>query len=42
MSLLIPVIGSRFLIRGQDYKIDAILAYDIHFEQAGFTALLRG
>jgi predicted nucleic acid-binding protein len=26
----------------QDYKIDAILAYDIHFEQAGFTTLLRG
>ncbi|MBV8224638.1 MAG: type II toxin-antitoxin system VapC family toxin [Verrucomicrobia bacterium] len=26
----------------QDYKIDAILAHDIHFEQAGFTTLLRG
>jgi uncharacterized protein len=26
----------------QDYKINAILAYDLHFEQAGFKALLRG
>lgn len=26
----------------KEYKIVAILAYDFHFEQAGFTTLLRG